>query len=90
MEDDCNEHHLTLKNQAIIKTTILTLSRLFISLQPCNAQVDVENPKDKIGVSFSSFGENDVYRSEELDGAASYNSDYFFNIGANYIRPINT
>lgn len=44
---------------------------------------------NKIGITFSSFGGNDVFRSDELVGAASYNSDYFFTIGIIYLHPIN-
>lgn len=43
----------------------------------------------KIGVTFSSFGENDVFRFNELDGAASYNGDSFYSIGLTYIFPLN-
>ncbi len=45
---------------------------------------------NKIGITFSSFGENDVFRFDELDGAASYNSDQFFTIGFNYIHSLNS
>ncbi len=44
---------------------------------------------NKIGITYSSFGENDVFRFDELDGAASYNSDQFFTIGFNYIHSLN-
>lgn len=44
---------------------------------------------NKIGITFSSFGENDVFRFDELDGVASYNSDYFFTIGINYLHQLN-
>ncbi|MBN1186662.1 MAG: hypothetical protein JXB49_30575 [Bacteroidales bacterium] len=74
-----------------MKKTIFTiLSFLLINLHFINAQENVtKTKKGKIGITFSSFGENDVFRFDELDGAASYNSDYFYTIGINYVYPIN-
>lgn len=43
----------------------------------------------KIGITFSSFGENDVFRFNELEGAASYNSDYFRTLGISYVSVLN-
>jgi hypothetical protein len=43
----------------------------------------------KIGISFSSFGSNDVVRLQELDGAASYEGDYFYTAGVHYIWAVN-
>lgn len=45
--------------------------------------------KAKIGISYASFGTNGVIRFVRLDGAASYNSDYFHAIGLNYLYPVN-
>lgn len=42
----------------------------------------------KIGLSFSSFGENDVYTNDDLVGAASYDGDHFFTLGINYLHPL--
>ncbi len=44
----------------------------------------------KIGITFSSFGSNDVFRINELMGATSYESNEFFNIGINYIQGVNS
>lgn len=66
---------------------------LFLILATCNlsnAQKTSPNKKNgKIGISFSSFGENDVTRFEDLAGAASYDSDHFYTLGINYIHPLN-
>lgn len=43
----------------------------------------------KIGLSFSSFGNNDVFRVQSLCGDASYDGDYFYTIGINYFYIIN-
>ncbi len=48
-----------------------------------------ELPKGKIGFTFSSFGENDVVRSQELIGGASYHGDKFFTFGINYLYKLN-
>jgi hypothetical protein len=45
--------------------------------------------KGKIGITFSSFGENDVIRFQPLDGEASSNSDKFYILGINYINKLN-
>ena len=45
--------------------------------------------KEKIGITFSSFGENDVVRYQPLEGEASYNSDGFYTIGINYLHRLN-
>lgn len=69
-------------------STILFL--LLITCNFSNAQKTSGDKKNgKIGISFSSFGESDVIRFEDLDGAASYNSDSFYTLGINYIHPLN-
>ena len=45
--------------------------------------------KGKIGISFSTFGENDVVRFDELVGAASYSGRDHFTFGLNYFYPLN-
>ncbi|HEY3388420.1 MAG TPA: hypothetical protein VGK38_02535 [Prolixibacteraceae bacterium] len=45
--------------------------------------------KGQIGITFSSFGDNDVVRSEELMGGPSYNGDKFFTLGINYLYKLN-
>lgn len=48
-----------------------------------------ESRKGKIGITFSTFGENDVIRSEPLMGEASYNSDQFYTFGIFYTYKLN-
>jgi len=48
-----------------------------------------ETHKGHIGITFSSFGVNDVIRSQELEGAASYNGDKFLTFGVNYLYKLN-
>ncbi len=43
----------------------------------------------KVGITFSSFGDNDVFRFNELDGAASYDGDNFFTLGVSYVYGLN-
>ncbi len=45
--------------------------------------------KHKIGLSFSSFGSNNMLYFQSLEGAASYNSDNFYVLGANYTYSFN-
>jgi hypothetical protein len=44
----------------------------------------------EVGISFSSFGDNIVFRFTELTGAASYTGDNFYTFGINYLSGINT
>ena len=41
--------------------------------------------KGHLGITFSSFGDNDITRFHELVGAASYNSDKFYTLGITYL-----
>ncbi|NEW84122.1 MAG: porin family protein [Mariniphaga sp.] len=45
--------------------------------------------KGQIGITFSSFGENDVVRSQELIGSASKSGDSFYTFGINYLYKLN-
>jgi len=68
---------------------IAILTCLLFTSSLCSSQ---ESSKDKasnkIGITYASFGENDVIRFQELDGAASYDSDNFFTLGLSYFHPI--
>jgi hypothetical protein len=48
-----------------------------------------QNNFGKIGISYSSFGTNDLIYFEGLDGAPTYNSNNFFVFGFNYLYPLN-
>jgi hypothetical protein len=43
----------------------------------------------KAGVTFSSFGDNTVFRFNELDGAASFSGTGFQSFGINYVAGLN-
>lgn len=45
--------------------------------------------KTKIGAYFSSFGVNEAFTFESLEGAGSYDSDNFLTLGVNYIHSLN-
>src|SRR5690554_723500 len=67
-----------------ILTCLLSISSL------CSSQESsIEKASKKIGITYSSFGENDVIRFQELDGAASYDSEKFFTLGLSYLHPFN-
>jgi len=72
-----------------MKKQIFILALSLINLHFIIAQENDSKIKNgKIGVTFSSFGENYVIRFEEPLGAASYNSDYFYTIGMTYVLPL--
>ena len=55
-----------------------------------NAQEDKpEKSKGAFGITFASFGGDELLHFQNLVGAASYGSDNFFAIGVNYVRGIN-
>ena len=63
---------------------------LFFAFQGIAQQIQNNISRySKIGLSYASFGTNDVIRFQELDGAPSYNSENFYVFGINYIYPIN-
>lgn len=68
---------------------ILTFILLFFQISLMAQENQEKTRNDKFGISFSSFGENDVVRFDELEGAASYSGDYFFTVGINYVHPLN-
>ena len=46
-------------------------------------------PKGKIGITYSSFGNNDVVSNQELMGGASYYGDKFNTFGLTYLYQLN-
>ena len=71
-----------MKRTIFITLFILLINQSFLIAQ----ENDTKLSANKIGITFSSFGTNDVFRFDELDGAASYNSDYFYTIGITYLH----
>jgi hypothetical protein len=45
--------------------------------------------KSQVGITFSSFGENDVLRFQNVEGGASYIGDKFYTLGINYLYKLN-
>ncbi len=74
-----------MKRKVFIALSILIVSQSLLVAQGNETTLSA----NKIGVTFSSFGGNDIFRFKELDGAASYGRDYFYTVGINYLRPIN-
>lgn len=66
---------------------LFILFSLLIISHLCPAQDNSPNA-NKIGITYSSFGSNDVVRFEELIGSASYDGDGFYSIGVTYLHPI--
>ena len=48
-----------------------------------------QSQKRLAGITFSSFGNTEVLRFKQLEGAASYNPDKFFTVGINYLYSLN-
>jgi hypothetical protein len=46
--------------------------------------------KHKIGFAYSSFGDNMVIQSSDVEGGASYYGQHFYTLGCYYLTPINT
>lgn len=67
--------------------TFFILSFLLFTFHFTIAQRNVSNKQ--IGITFSSFGENEPICFTNLDGAASYSSKIFYTFGVNYIHPLN-
>ena len=64
--------YINIINEKIKRTILITLVLLMINQYFLNAQEKVSPiNSNKIGITFSSFGENDIFRFEELVGAAS-------------------
>ena len=72
------------------KSAFFILCSIFVASFSSYAQKnDGEARKGQIGITFSSFGDNDVIRFQQLEGAASYNGDKFFTFGINYLHKLN-
>ncbi len=67
--------------------SLILIPLLLITCHSTSAQHNIRNKK--VGITFSSFGENEPFQSVDLDGAASYDSKSFYAFGINYIHPVN-
>ncbi len=70
-------------NRILFITICLFLQIVFLQAQ------EKSNNSGKIGLFISSFGENDVFRFNELDGAAHYEGEGFYTFGVNYLLELN-
>jgi len=72
------------------KTAFLLVILAFITASALYGQKNKGQAKYRqLGVTFSSFGDNDVVYFQPIEGAASYNGDKFFTIGINYLHQLN-
>jgi len=62
---------------------------LFASLSLFAQKNEGETHKGQVGITYSSFGENDVIRSQEGVGGRSYLGDKFYTLGINYLYKLN-
>jgi len=74
-----------------MKRKLLFTSFLVLISISLKAQEDSEqNNIGKIGITYSSFGSNEVIRFASLAGAASYDVGNFYTFGINYLHPLNS
>jgi hypothetical protein len=72
------------------KSALFILCFIFIALFSSFSQTKEDKThKGQFGITFSSFGENDVVRSHESMGGASYIGDKFFTFGIDYLYKLN-
>ena len=69
----------------LILVVFLLSSPVFLKAQNCGGW----QYYGKVGITFSSFGNNEVFRSDELIGAASFSGDNFYTLGINYVLDFN-
>ena len=62
---------------------------LIASLSLFGQKNEGETHKSQVGITYSSFGENDVIRSQEPMGGAGYSGDKFYTLGINYLYKLN-
>ena len=77
-----------MKNIIISVFTLVTLFSTALNGQTTKGKFMSDNAK--IGISFSSFGSNSVFRVNELDGASSYDSKSFYSVGLIYVKGLNS
>jgi hypothetical protein len=72
-----------------MKRTFLLILFIVFALSSFAQTTEIKPAKGKIGITFSSFGNNDIIRFEPLDGEASYNPDNFYILGIAYTYKLN-
>ncbi len=72
-----------------MKKTIFTILVVFTIFTNTFAQELKANPRhNRLGITYASFGKNDVVWPDVLDGAPSYNGDKFYALGIRYLHPV--
>ena len=73
------------------KSALFILYFVFVaSLSSIAQKNEDETRKGQLGITFSSFGPNDVVRSQELIGSASKIGEEFFTFGIDYLSKLNS
>jgi len=73
------------------KSALFILYFVFVaSLSSIAQKNEDETRKGQLGITFSSFGPNDVVRSQELMGSASKIGEEFFTFGIDYLSKLNS
>jgi len=73
------------------KSALFILYFVFVaSLSSIAQKNEDETRKGQLGITFSSFGQNDVVRSQELIGSASKIGEEFFTFGIDYLCKLNS
>jgi len=73
----------------VVSAFLISFFIFVASLSSYAQKNENETRKSQIGITFSSFGDNDVVRSQELIGSASKSGDSFYTIGINYLYKLN-
>jgi hypothetical protein len=74
------------EKSTFMKKSVLLVFLLLTNLMLLHAQkraVDFSN--SKIGITYTPFGSSDVFRVNELAGAASYEGEHFYTFGITYM-----
>ncbi len=56
------------------------------SLSSPAQKTELHNRESRLGITFSSFGSNDVIYLQQITGAPGYTSDYFYTLGFTYLH----
>lgn len=71
------------------KTALFLLFILTFTFNSFSQENTSTKFKGQIGLTFSSFGDNDIIRFQQLVGSASYFGDKFYTFGINYVYQLN-
>ncbi len=74
-----------------MKTSIIIafITAILLPLAVLAQAQDQRINKQMLGITFSSLGNNDVFRFQSLDGGGSVSGDGYFAIGLNYVTTLN-